>query len=89
MRYRIIPCSHYEDQLFWKNKYKVIQFPCGNCADCTKARQNDIAVRAAFEAMKYSDISFCRLSYRDEALPLSLFLRERRIRQIFQECNGI
>ena len=71
IRYRIIPCSHFEDQLFWKNKYKVIQFPCGHCADCTKARQNDIAVRAAYEAMKYSDISFCRLSYRDEALPLS------------------
>lgn len=71
MRFRIMPCSHYDDQAFWKNRYKVVKFPCGKCPDCTKARQNDIAVRAGYESMNYSHISFCRLSYKDLTLPLS------------------
>lgn len=71
MRFKVVPCNHYEDVAFYRNHYKLISFPCGKCADCTKSRQNDIAVRAGYECMKYSDISFCRLSYRNDTLPLS------------------
>lgn len=71
MRYKVVPCNHYSDMSFYKNHWKMIQFPCGHCSDCTKSRQNDIAVRAGYEAQKYSYISFCRLSYNNESLPLS------------------
>lgn len=71
MRFRVVPCQHYDDVSFYRNRFKIVSFPCGKCADCTKARQNDIAVRAGYESMCYSEISFCRLSYANESLPLS------------------
>lgn len=70
-RFRVIPCSHYDDVKFFKNSYKVVQYGCGKCAECTKSRQNDIAVRAAYEAMNYNDITFVRLSYNNQTIPLS------------------
>lgn len=73
--------SLYSDLRKWKNvgyeptKYRLIQVPCGKCINCLKARQAEIATRAAREAEKRGSMHFLTLTYEDKYLPLAQTIR--------------
>lgn len=56
-------------------KYVQRVVPCGHCIECLRARQDDIATRAAREAEKRGSMHFLTLTYADKYLPLAQTLR--------------
>lgn len=48
-----------------------IDVPCGKCAECLAARQNEVAIRVMQEASKASSVHFFTFTYREEDLPLA------------------
>lgn len=73
--------SLYSDLKKWSSvgwnpsKYNQIQVPCGKCVQCLRARQSDIASRAAREAEKRGSMQFLTLTYSDDYLPLAQTIR--------------
>ena len=50
---------------------KVVQVPCGKCPECLSRRQNDIAVRAYREALKFGNCWFLTLTYAPDHVPFA------------------
>lgn len=53
---------------YWMNKVLV---PCGNCVECLRARQNDLAARVVLAAKQYNSMHFWTLTYDEVNIPLS------------------
>lgn len=65
--------------------------PCGKCAECMKAKSNDLAIRSYLEARKMGSMHFLTLTYNDVNLPFSrrIVMTDKSTGEIYSDFKSL
>ena len=72
--YRYIRMAKDERENLRDFNMREVRSPCGQCSECLKERQNNMACRCSREAVKRGKCVFATLTYSDNHLPFSVSL---------------